>query len=868
MNTGCLDEDRIVAFLDGTLSDDSRSEFEAHIATCGVCADLATWAAADHAHRSRVPGEEGRPFVGALAPGARVDRYQVLGAVGRGGMGEVYAAYHPDLDRRIALKVVGGAGADSAERRARLLREARAIARLSHPNVVAVHDAGAVDDRVYIAMEFVEGETVDAWLRAQPRSWQTIADVFISAARGLAAAHAAGVVHRDFKPQNVMIGRDGSVRVMDFGLARLAGEPADAMETGDLVDRRPAPATVTKTGALVGTLAYMSPEQFRGDQLDARTDQFSFCVAFHEALYANRPALAHVPGAPSVPGAPGLRGAGVPAWLRAIVTRGLAADRRQRFPSMEQMIRALERGRTRPRRRALTAGVALAVALVAFGGWRVARGSRIRCEVPADRLAAAWSGHEDARRQAVHRSFVASGRPSAETSWQRVSRALDDYIARWSAMYVETCEATHVRGEQSSEVLDLRMTCLNDNLDRVRALTSVFDGGDNAIIGRAVAATHDLTPISRCADLALLRTAVPLPRDQRTLETVLALRASLREAQALRDVGNFREALGRAKALQAPAAATGYGPLLAELLELMGCAAAVGEDPVGTEKTLHQALFTAEAARDDETAARVAADLVYVTGVYLNRSNEAEMWMHLSEAILDRIGPGHERIRSWVLNNFGAVLLMHGDLERAERLARESVALKEKVLGNDHPDVALSVGTLSSILEEMGRAAEALVAADRALAILAKNGDPDSDSFARAQTTRGEALVALHRGAEAEAAFSIALRIYREHREDSAPLSSFPLHGLGAARLAQGAPDKAIPVLEEALRIREAHWPNEVIVGEAQFSLARALWEGDRDRKRSLDLAQQARKAFGSHRFPRREKAVIHWLAEHKPDVL
>ena len=176
MTTACLDEGRVLAFVEGTLSDDGRSEVEAHLAACSACAELTTWVAADQAHRSRAPGEEGRPFIGQLAPGARVDRYQILGGVGRGGMGEVYAAYHPDLDRRIALKVVSELGANAPERRARLLREARAIARLSHPNVVAVYDAGTVDDRVYIAMEFVEGETVDAWLRARAaragaRSW-------------------------------------------------------------------------------------------------------------------------------------------------------------------------------------------------------------------------------------------------------------------------------------------------------------------------------------------------------------------------------------------------------------------------------------------------------------------------------------------------------------------------------------------------------------------------------------------------------------------------------------------------------------------------------------------------------------------------
>src|SRR5262245_35141530 len=213
-----------------------------------------TWVAADqNSSTVRLPGQEGRPFVGELQPGARVGRYQILGGLGRGGMGEVYAAYHPDLDRRIALKVVQGGGGNSTERRARLLREARAIARLSHPNVVSVYDAGTVGDRVYIAMEFVEGQTVDAWLQSKPRSWREVLDVFIAAGRGLAAAHTAGIIHRDFKPQNVMIGRDGAVRVMDFGLARMAEEPADAVEVARAVgDRLSRPTTVTKTGALVG----------------------------------------------------------------------------------------------------------------------------------------------------------------------------------------------------------------------------------------------------------------------------------------------------------------------------------------------------------------------------------------------------------------------------------------------------------------------------------------------------------------------------------------------------------------------------------------------------------------------------------------
>ncbi len=828
--------------------------------------ELVTFAASDHSRRSR--HADGRPFIGSLVPGSRVDRYQILGAVGRGGMGEVYAAYHPDLDRRIALKVVGESGAGAPERRARLLREARAIARLSHPNVIAVHDAGTVGDRVYIAMEFVEGETVDAWLRTQPRRWRDVLDVFIAAGRGLAAAHAAGVVHRDFKPQNVMIGRDGSVRVMDFGLARLSEEPADALELGSAADARPLPATVTKTGAVVGTLAYMAPEQFRGDRLDARADQFSYSVALHEALYGSRPTLAHVVRSESADGGASSLTGGVPTWLKAIVSRGLAERRDDRFASMDDLLRALVKGREAPRRRAFATAIAIAALVLGLGGWRLARSGGVSCAAPRTRLEAAWSGRDDARRQTVHRAFTASGRSTAETSWQRVSKMLDDYISQWSAMYVETCEATHVRGEQSGEVLDLRMSCLNDNLDQVRALTNVIASADATTIGRAVAATHDLTPVARCTDVSLLRSAVALPRDQATLEAVRELRSSLKEAQALRDVANFGEARARANALLPRIEATKYGPLLAEALELSGCAAMGSEDGARTEQTLLRALFTAEAARDDVTAARATTDLVYLLGVHMDRPNEAETWLHLSESILDRLGPGHDRIRSWALNNFAGVLLMHGQLERAESTARQAVALKERTLGKDHPDLAISLDGLSNVLEEEGKAQEALDAADRVVEILSVNGDPESDSYARAQDVRGEALLALGRGREAEAAFSIALRIYRGQRQPGERAVSFPLQGIGNARLIQGSAATAVPVLEEALRLREAESPNQYLIAETRFSLARALWESGRDRKRSLNLAHEAQKTFGAHTFPRREQAVTRWIAEHTPDLL
>jgi eukaryotic-like serine/threonine-protein kinase len=865
-----LDEGTVVAFLDGSLSAAARGHAESHIASCRTCCELTTWAAADRANQSRPPGSEGRPFVGQLVPGSRVERYQVLAAIGRGGMGEVYAAYHPDLDRRIALKVVNEFGADAPERRARLLREARAIARLSHPNVVVVYDAGTMADRVYIAMEFVAGETVEAWLKSGKRAWSEVLDVFLAAGRGLAAAHAAGVVHRDFKPQNVMVGRDGSVRVMDFGLARLAEEPVEAgSAVGSDSDRNAHPLTVTKTGALLGTLAYMAPEQFARQAIDARADQFSFCVALYEALSGSRPALAHLStqdAGPRDDRSASSRPSGIPGWLRSTIARGLSPDREQRFVSMDALLSSVNRTRTHVRRRVSALGIAFAAVLLSLGGWRLASARRISCAVPRDRLAGAWIAGDDAspRRQAIHRAFTATARPTAETSWQRVSKVLDDYIQQWSTMYVQTCEATHVRGEQSADLLDLRMSCLSDSLDQVRAVTNVLAAADAQTIAQATKAALALTPIGRCADVELLRSAVPLPRDGRVLEAVRQLKRSLSEIQALVDVGNLEMAHDRAVALRPAVAATGYRPLLAQLLEVIGNAEARLLDPARGEATLREAVFVAESSRDDQTAAKAAADIIFVVGYRMGRVQDADLWAHLANAILDRIGVGTERARAWVFNNHATALAEHGDLEGARALTERAISLKEEALGKDHPDVGVSLHNLSLILSELRRYPDALVAASRSIGILKRYGDPETCLLANAYQGQGTALFSLGRYQEAEVAFVEAVRIFRRNPGLASIDLADALQGLADVRIIQARPADAIPLLNETLAIRESQRRRPVRLAETRFALARALWEGRGDRRRAVSLANQAHADFASPSTPMRERDVARWLAVHK----
>ena len=859
MTADCLAESTVLAFVGGTLPPETLPAVEDHLATCTACAELVTWAAADQDSAIRLPGPDGRPFVGRLQPGARIDRYQILGAIGRGAMGEVYAAYHPDLDRRIAVKVVYGSEETADDRRReRLLREARAIARLSHPNVIAVHDAGTFGDGVFIAMELIDGWTIKQWLRTERRSWQQILDVFIAAARGLAAAHAAGVIHRDFKPQNVMISKDGSVRVMDFGLAQLA-QP-DSVDGKGVVRMTPA-------GAFVGTPAYMAPEVFRHEPADARSDQFSFCVALYESLFGSRPASARPAGperrAAERP-AVGTEARGVPGWLRAVVLRGASAERERRYRSMNDLGTTLEHGRTRVRRRLSLAAVAMVTVLASAGAWRVARGNRVDCGVPNDRVAEAWSADDPnhPRRQAIHRAFTASGRPTAETSWERVSKVLDDHVAAWRAMYLQTCQATHVRGEQSAEVLDLRMACLNDNLGQMRALTDALATADATVVPRAVLAASELTPVSRCADVTLLKSAVPLPRDEGTLREVQRVRTELAEIEATRDLGRVHQALQRAVALTPVVEKVGYRPLLGEQLQELG----VIQSQLhmrDAERTLEEALFVAEAARDDATAAKAAAMLVYVVGLDLGRIADAERWARLADSILDRTPAGTSRTRSWVANNLAAVYAANGRLEQAEKLDRQAIALKEESLGPEHPDVAISLDGLGAILTELGRPAEGIKFTERAIAILSKHADPTDPVLADAVANKAVALLALGQHEQALASFERALATLSKVADSWSPGLASALSGIGRTKLALGQHRSAIDPLSRAIDIYDRFPGSGSAAAETELALARALWDGGGDRGRARRLAEAARDTCVKLERTDRAASATKWLAAH-----
>jgi tRNA A-37 threonylcarbamoyl transferase component Bud32 len=349
----CLDDNVVSEFVAGSLPPSAVSRIEGHLAGCRDCRALVAVLAKDAANDSNVetverlsPSQMTELPRRMLTIGDRVSRYVVLSTLGTGGMGVVFAAYDPQLDRKVALKLLrSGKQYNSRDAQQRLRREAQAIAQLSHPNVVGVYDVGTTSDGdLYIAMEFVEGDTLKTWLQRWPRTWREIIEVFLQAGKGLVAAHSVGLLHRDFKPDNVLVGGDGRVRVTDFGLARSLMIEEETTKNPNAFTGRPLHSALTATGTVLGTPRYMPPEQLLGPDIDARSDQFSYCVALYEALYGDHP----LPGSTAVSmlesgdkALPPPEDSPVPPSIARAVIRGLERDEDKRFPTMSALMTAL-----------------------------------------------------------------------------------------------------------------------------------------------------------------------------------------------------------------------------------------------------------------------------------------------------------------------------------------------------------------------------------------------------------------------------------------------------------------------------------------------------------------------------------------------
>ena len=865
------------------------------------------------------------------SPRARQDippelgRFVTLGRLGAGGMGVVYAAYDPELDRKVAVKLLHPRLTGSEKQdlgRARLLREAQAMAQLSHPNVVTLFDVGTYGGQIFIAMEFVQGLPLSEWLK-QPHTWREVVAVFLAAGRGLAAAHSRGIVHGDFKPDNVIVDAEGRARVLDFGLAT-AQDRGDRPTTAEPTLSRSNRASLElaqpgRSGALTGTPPYISPEQYLGEPASASADQYAFCVSLHEGLYGVRPyhgddlpALRQAVLLAAVPDEP--RERRVPTWLRRILLRGMSRDPQQRFPDMPGLLADLARDRDRRR---LLVGIGLAaVAIVTASAlayrWYLLDSYEAQqaarqgvCAGAARNLEGVWDA---TRRNEVNAAFRATGLTYADDTWQRVASRLDDYTAAWVAQHGDACQATYLRGEQSPALLDRRMACLHRAHTELRTLVDVLASADAPVVEHAAEATTQLPPLARCADIqALLRERPPLApaaaaAQSQVRETLARARARERTMQPKLGLALVVPALTQAQLL-------GDRPLLAEAHLEHGKLLHFAGEHAASERALAEAFFAAEASRSDLIAAEAAIELV--AGTMQQANPDAMLWARHAQAQLDRLAgdsPGeslrlqaklanvvgtgqvhtgdHEQaeqsfLRALALssrdptddplflaamhNNLGNLQVRRGDLQAAEESLGRASALYLSELGERHPSVAVALNNLGEVQMGRGQLAEAHRTYTRAHAIFVAGLGEQHPNVGIVLNNLGDVLQRQGQPVAAEELYLRALAIFTASFGEQAPPLAYPLTGLGEALLAQSRGAEALTRLELALRLRDVGSPVEL--ARTRFALARALWTrtepADRDRARGLaGLARDDLRAAGKT-SARELRELLLWLAAH-----
>jgi tetratricopeptide (TPR) repeat protein len=480
------------------------------------------------------------------------------------------------------------------------------------------------------------------------------------------------------------------------------------------------------------------------------------------------------------------------------------------------------------------------------------------CKGGAEKVAGIW----DLRSKAlVRKAFVASRRPYAVDAFWSVNRAIEAYIGGWVGMYTEACEATHARGEQSSEVLDLRMSCLQERLSGVKALSEIFVKADGDVVGNAVSAASALPQLDRCGDVKLLRSLVQPPDDPGLRARVDRARQRLAEIKATRDAGRLKSAMGMAAALVAETKQIDYAPVQAEAQAMQGELETVSGNPKRAEAMLQQAFFVAEGARDDELKAETSAYLIEAVGYHQGRYEDAERWVQQSRATLRRIG-GHERLQVWVENNAAILYHVQGRYPEAVAAYQRARRLAEASLRPDDPDVARPLGNLALALNAAGRSQEALGYNERAVAIFRRALGAGHPEVVMHLSNRGEILNALGRYSEARELFTSALASWAKELPAGHPNFGDSLSGIGQSFLGEGAPDKAVAPLEQALTIRERNGAETSQIGETRFLLARALWDSDQDRPRAQALARAAKEAYGDGPAWRDKIAAVdRWLA-------
>jgi tetratricopeptide (TPR) repeat protein len=782
--------------------------------------------------------------------GTALGRYLVTGVLGAGGMGAVYTAYDPELDRRVAIKLVRDPDEPSqrAEREERLRREARAMARLVHPNVVRVYDVGARGARTFISMELVEGRTLRAWLHQEPRPrTREVVAAFVGAGRGLSAAHQAGLLHRDFKPDNVFVASDGPVKVGDFGLARAVGPARPSLAPGaDAAED----ASRAESGG--GTPAYLAPEVIAGGPHSPASDQFSFCVSLWEGLYGQRPfgsraplgLLEEIRARRPQPASTG----GVPGWLRQIALRGLDPDPAARHPSMAALLDALER---RPRaRRLLLAAVAVAgVAAVVLGASRV---TSPRCTGAAAELASTWG---DARRAALEAVFRDGGQREA---WPAVERALSSFAASWIDVHTRSCRATRVDGRQSEEVLERRARCLNQQRELVSALGDLWLSGQPALLAAAPAALSSLPLPAICGGEAPLNAARMAAPAAALASSVEGLRSKLSVAAARLAAGDPVSALPLASDGVEAARRLGYEPLEAESLLVLAEVQLQRGEQEAAEHALRDAVLAAVAGRHERALAEAMVRLAHVVAVARYRFDDGDLLVSRAAPVVAWLGD--RKLSADLELVRGNLRLQRGDAEGARAIFAAALGSLQGLVGADHPSLAQVHHNLFLSAYKAGRNTDARAEAEETLRLLERGLPPGHVRLYPALMDLGTTDVELGRWASAQQLYERAVRIVEKAQGAEGAGVAAALSNLAAVLAMRGEIAAARAAGERALRISDkVRGPLNPLTSHLEAMLGELLWSSGESAQALAHLARGAE--LRERRFGRRHAETAEVLA-------
>lgn len=812
-----------------------------------------------------------------------IGRYRVDARVGRGGGGTVYRGFDPLLQRAVAIKVLS-VGCSPAHDLTRLRREAEALARLDHPNVVQIFDVAHEDvSGGFVVMQWVDGVAADVWLRRDRPDPPRIVKAFVAAARGLVAAHDAGLVHGDVKPSNILVARDGRVRLADFGLARIT-PVADAAAPRHAVAGGSGPC---------GTPAYMAPEQWGRGEIGPQADQFAWCVALIEALTGALP-----DGNPSNHLANHLARAGVPRRITDALVRGLSMLPGDRFADMHALLRAIDP--PRPAWRRWTPAVAgLGVTLAAVLGGAAADDARCSSDP-------VWPAGDD-RAARLQSAFAGTGQPFADTAAARTEVALVAYVGRWRNAFEATCH-----GDDTARAA-MQRVCLQRQREGFDSLVALLLQPDAELVTRAVEAAAGLPAPEGCGSSTHAGLAAWDPDDSTSREAARVAHRHMAEAAALSLTGRHAEAAQAFAAVVLEAEAGGLAPV-AELAQLgLGRAQVLGGDAAGGRDTLAASYFTAVAHGYDREVARAATDLAFTVGYKLADPAGGRRWARHAEAALDRIGlegepraellshrgiiegstgdlarardyheaalrrrepgaAGNPTALAHTLNNLGNVWMKLGDHAKAHDYHERALALRRSALGPSHPMVATSMNNLASAVMMSDGPEVARPALEETLALWESVVGPDHPDLLT--VLHNLVLVAQEQGetgrqrAYAERAYGIA----RARYDDDHPAWVQAVGDMGDVAIAEradgvkrgamGQHRQAIALLESALAWHDTTLFDAVDLAEAEFVLARSLLATGGDRARALVLAAGAAARLDPQAETRvRRIDIERWLA-------